>query len=590
MLRFLKRLLHTAAFLSLLGLGVALWAGWAGIPKGLVRRVLPMALLESSGRLTVDWDRLRWAPWLGVTVDDVRVTISPPSGGPDTVLSVSRMRVHARNSRRHSDARIWQIILSGVRLNTVSPDLGEAGTFFASAWVIPDEERVRLDNVMVASMGGKSSARERDFLRGSAEYHPGSGRLDGEVFLRVDPERYRPAYGPRVPEGVRSLEFDHPVQVSAGFGLDVSDPATLVSEGRVQTGSFRCRGEPVAALDAAYVYEDGRWLLNRVNLLRHDGFLRGWIDLDTIMETVSLDLDNTVPPDALARMIAPGLAARMSRFSLAAPVSLAVSGFAGYGERREMELNVDLRSAEAGYREYAARNFSMEANLTELGVDVYDFHAEVGGGKVSGDGVYEFPRPPWRPWFELDAGARDVQLADLADRYTRVENPYDYEGRIVGRLVLAGPLDSRDGREMAGHGFLDIGEGYLLTLPLLGGLSRYLSAIYPRIGYAEQRNFECTFDIRDGAVRSEDILLAGDMLAIDGHGNYYFDQRVKFRVVVKFFQEGGLLERIARFVTAPISKALEFELTGTIDNPHWAPLNTPKRLMRFFRRTLGLDT
>jgi hypothetical protein len=182
------------------------------------------------------------------------------------------------------------------------------------------------------------------------------------------------------------------------------------------------------------------------------------------------------------------------------------------------------------------------------------------------------------------ADAQFPEVARIVRRSTRDERRD--AGRLSGSLRLSGPLGTNFLAEASGSGRLSLCDGYILSLPLFGGLSSHLSLLIPGFGYAEQRNADADFTVRDNGVTIDNGRLLGRLMSIDLRGRYTFDGRFDMRVEVLFLKD-GLTAAVTRLVTAPLTKALEFRLSGTMDAPQWRPVNTPTRLLDFFRSGLS---
>jgi hypothetical protein len=157
---------------------------------------------------------------------------------------------------------------------------------------------------------------------------------------------------------------------------------------------------------------------------------------------------------------------------------------------------------------------------------------------------------------------------------------------LSGQLRLSGDAGPGFLSAAKGSGRVEIQNGYILSIPLFGGLSKYLSLLVPGLGYASQRDLRAGFQIRYGRLETSDAELLGKLITIRGKGSYAFSNDISFRVQVQFLKE-GLTATVTRMVTSPLTKALEFELTGTTKEPRWRPVNTPDRLLKLFTQKLG---
>ena len=79
------------------------------------------------------------------------------------------------------------------------------------------------------------------------------------------------------------------------------------------------------------------------------------------------------------------------------------------------------------------------------------------------------------------------------------------------------------------------------------------------------------------------------LITIRGKGSYALNKEINFRGQVQLLKE-GLTATVTRLLTSPLTKALEFEVTGTTEQPHWRPVNAPDRLLNYFSEKLGTIT
>ena len=132
-----------------------------------------------------------------------------------------------------------------------------------------------------------------------------------------------------------------------------------------------------------------------------------------------------------------------------------------------------------------------------------------------------------------------------------------------------------------GSGSVAIREGQVLRMPVFGGLSQMLSAIYPGLNFAAQTDFTSDFTIEENKIFMKGAMLGGSVLSVRASGSYAFDQRLDFTVEVKPLR-GGPVAAVLRLLTLPVTKLLSFHLGGTLDNPKWRPMNLPKELFLIF--------
>ena len=148
------------------------------------------------------------------------------------------------------------------------------------------------------------------------------------------------------------------------------------------------------------------------------------------------------------------------------------------------------------------------------------------------------------------------------------------------RITLKGFFEDEVHRIDGGLYNVEIRDGRLFSIPLLGGLSQYLARTIPGFGYLSQTELVSRGYIRPNRIYIRDVELQGTVLTVKGRGDYYFDHTLDVDVQVVPMRS-GYAASVLRILTFPVSKLLEFTLTGTLEDPSWNPSNLPKQL--FFR-------
>jgi hypothetical protein len=182
--------------------------------------------------------------------------------------------------------------------------------------------------------------------------------------------------------------------------------------------------------------------------------------------------------------------------------------------------------------------------------------------------------------YRITGAAQNVDLSRLAQAVRKVSGD-PYKGDLSGEATVRGILGSGKCNTVIGAGHISVRNGHLFQISLLGGLSQLLSRIYPGLGFAAQTDFTSSFQIRNCKVHMDNASLEGSVLSVSGQGDYYFNDVLNVNVQVQLLR-AGLVASVIRAVTFPVTKLLEFNLSGTLDNPRWRPVNLPKELFLIF--------
>jgi hypothetical protein len=152
-------------------------------------------------------------------------------------------------------------------------------------------------------------------------------------------------------------------------------------------------------------------------------------------------------------------------------------------------------------------------------------------------------------------------------------------GQLSGgfRLTGNGRPDANDSLNLQGSGQAVVREGDIFAMPLLGPLSPLLSSMLPgtKSGYSQARDARASFALSDGLLTTRDFEALTMAFVIKGGGEINLEsKRVDLQARINTRGPTGML-------LYPVSRLLEFEAQGTINDPAWTPgvLNLPGKLL-----------
>jgi hypothetical protein len=179
--------------------------------------------------------------------------------------------------------------------------------------------------------------------------------------------------------------------------------------------------------------------------------------------------------------------------------------------------------------------------------------------------------------YSLAVHADNVSFPGLVKIYspeTATDGQFSGGFRLNGRATQ----DSKP----RGTGNIEIKDGDIFALPLLGPLSPLLAAVLPgtKTGYSKARRATSTFSLADGVLVTRDFeaTTGAFVFKLDGNVNLA-SKKVDLDARVNTRGPTGLL-------LYPVSKLLEFEAHGTTADPEWRSrvLSLPGRLLPDFGR------
>lgn len=154
-----------------------------------------------------------------------------------------------------------------------------------------------------------------------------------------------------------------------------------------------------------------------------------------------------------------------------------------------------------------------------------------------------------------------------------IKAPPSKNGRISGYARLTSSLDAFDYSSISGEANLSIHDAELLRIPLFAGLTDFLGRNVAGIDLLlMQSDSDISLTATNGLVEIERATLDGNLLSIVSNGRCRLDGTdFPFEGVaqVRFFHSRSLIGKLARLVTLPISKFMEFRIHGPAMAPSW---------------------
>jgi hypothetical protein len=173
----------------------------------------------------------------------------------------------------------------------------------------------------------------------------------------------------------------------------------------------------------------------------------------------------------------------------------------------------------------------------------------------------------------------DVQLAGIDfEKLARIYGSgHETGGELSGRAKFHS--DDTGLKNLRAEGLARVERGNIFCLPTFGPLSKPLAAALPRLhdGFNMARQAELRFRIRDGKFIAEALEAETGAFNLKGEGTIgMVDQALALETTVNIKGPAGAL-------LVPVAKLLEFEGTGTLEQPVWRT----KTLGRVKDATLG---
>ncbi len=199
------------------------------------------------------------------------------------------------------------------------------------------------------------------------------------------------------------------------------------------------------------------------------------------------------------------------------------------------------------------------------------------GGTITGNGLISVPGfEEENARFKVSIKCKNVALEDAAEALNfDIGNRH---GRLNGKLELSGPLGSNLVSRIKGKGHIVCKEGYLSQMKLFAGLTDYFAKTIPGIEkIVTQSNGEVVFDIKDGFIHIEKLVIEGSGFSILVKGSYNMvKDNLDITARVQLFKDKSIFAKLLSPVTWTLS---EFKVFGTLEKPDWRYLHPINRII-----------
>lgn len=395
--------------------------------------------------------------------------------------------------------------------------------------------------------------------------------LQGTGFFDLDLRQAESLIPRPLAKVARDFEYrDRPIRFQCGFRSSLTHLDYEVT-GELTGSSFSFRDVPIDQMTCSLTVRPGLVALAPLTFSKDRGSLTGDLRLHFNPNRYEIDLEGTAHPLQSLAMANRRLSEQLSIFDLKGSSLVKVKGLVHENEPTLSNLKVSVSASDVGLDWFRADKVLGDWYYTGDQVRSSNLVIQAYGGSLTG-AIH---------WIEGAPSHTEVRLTGEQIAFNRLISDrrkilFDRDvGEINLRLNLDLPGNDPHLEQMTGDGRIAIRNGSLMQVPIFGGLSVLLSAIYPGLGYSDQSSFIADFTIADHQIRTDNAALSGNIISLTARGTYDLDDQLDFAVQVKPLK-GGVIADTLRLVTMPISKLLEFDLTGHTTNAQWRASNLPR--------------
>lgn len=418
-------------------------------------------------------------------------------------------------------------------------------------------------------------------LRGTGSCRLDTHEFAGSAKTTFDPNAMISLLTRNQARAIRALVFKQsPPSTQIEVSGDFDNPKLFLMKGHFSGTNFSYNGASVAFFESDAAVSNGVLTFYPMLAVREEGKAEGLVAIDFDNEKVEVDATSTCDPYMVGRIIGPNIEKFLRTFRFEGPAHVVAKGVVDFGTYETTDLKASAKLQSAGIEWLLADEGSFDVSMVGTRLYFTNVTAKIYGGVISGIATFTDVDRPSNVAYQASGSIQDVDFSQLTYAMKKVGGD-PYKGSLSAEVSFGGVLGKDTCKTVTGQGHLRIKKGHLFQIRLLGGLSQLLSRIYPGLGFAAQTDFTADFTIGSCKVHTDNAFLEGSVVSVSGQGDYYFNDRINVNVQVQLLR-AGIVASVIRAVTFPVTKLLEFNLSGTTKDPHWRPVNLPKELFLIF--------
>ena len=482
-----------------------------------------------------------------------------------------------------------------VRLTIRNADIFTVKCDRVDAQVRAEKNQVIVDplQVQIRSRGFDES------LSGWVKFHPAPWDIQARLHGTLTPE---------VVEGLisflggetaniiarRTDNYTAPLQVSGEiiwkFAADGISPATQDFRAAASGGGLTYRGVPLRDLRFGVQWysapRDGgrerRLSVAPVEFGFEDGSATLSLAWYPSSHATDVKAEASAPPEELAQVIWGRVPSVLTNFTFQSTPQITARGRLmpdGFAEKTAISGSASIAAA-------AARGVPLEDVAFDFGLhgdDILDFTnitARVFDGALGGHvrvaNYYD------DPCLDLDLAVTGANC--LKVRRHILGSDLEGDGTLKCHVGLRGPVERRG--ELTGEAGLEIRGGNLLRVPLFAGLTDFIGRNVPGIDLLlMQSDADVSCTLTNGLATIDRVAVSGNLFSMVANGRCRINKEgmpIDMLAQLRFFHSQSLIGKLARLVTLPVSKMMEFRVTGPIGDPEWSYIGIIDRIKSIF--------
>jgi hypothetical protein len=346
---------------------------------------------------------------------------------------------------------------------------------------------------------------------------------------------------------------------------------------QVAATNFAVRGQSVGTFESAVRYTNRFLEFIQPNLTRGAQLMSAsGVSVDFAAKRVYFTNGfSMADPQVVAQAIGPRTARLLEPYRFTQPPVGRVDGYAPLKGSIDADLHFVIDGGPFEWWKFKVPRIEGNVYWRSNTLLITNVQSEFYGGSGEGFGLFTFEQgggSSFRFMFDVLEADLHPLMADLGSPSNRME------GVLSGVLAVT-DAQSTNRQSWNGGGSVRLRDGFIWDIPVFGFLSPKLNDVMPGLGNSRATEGSAEFIITNSVVFSDSLNIRSPMMRLQYDGTVDFQGNVDARVEAQLLRDAWLVGRIVSLVLKPLTKLLEYKVTGTLSQPKPAPVYFISRLI-----------
>jgi hypothetical protein len=398
------------------------------------------------------------------------------------------------------------------------------------------------------------------------------------------------ALGPLLPADARAVleefDFKQPPVLRGGVSGNWRRAESIAFRTTFAGTNFSYRGLPVLSARALVTMTNQLISAIEPEVVRTEGTGRAdAVRVDVKRNRVHLEnATGSLDAWAVTHAIGKQVEDTMQPYKFLKPPTGRVWGVIQADDTRGTELHFEVTGGPFEWSGFKFQQITGSVHWLGETLILTNVHGAFHGGHLQGWTHFDFAKPrggQMKFRTEFSGVNLNSLVTDFGNKTNRAEG-------VLDGLLVIDDAALEDFKSWRGYGWMTLKDGLIWDFPIFGLFSPMLNAIKEGSGNNKAKEAAATFTITNSVIHSTDLIIQASGMRLNYDGTVDFDARVNGRMEAQLFRNTPGVGTVLSTVFWPVTKILEYKITGTLGKPEAAPLFIPKLLLMPFHplRTL----